>query len=78
VFLNESAENMYGKLMAQPDENLPQLFIDCTYVYTEEIEKIKKAWRRLASPSQWPLRLMTKILYSRKPNLRETFSSHYQ
>ncbi|HNR64931.1 MAG TPA: DUF4129 domain-containing protein [Atribacterota bacterium] len=44
----------------------------------EEIEKIKKAWRRLASPSQWPLRLMTKILYSRKPNLRETFSSHYQ
>lgn len=44
----------------------------------EEIEKIKKAWRRLASPSQWPLRLMTKILYSRKPNLREVFSSHFQ
>ncbi len=44
----------------------------------EEIEKIKKAWRRLASPSQWPLRLMTKILYSRKPDLREAFSSHFQ
>ena len=44
----------------------------------EEIEKIKKAWRRLASPSQWPLRLMTKILYSKKPNLREAFSSHPQ
>ena len=42
VFLDESADNMYGKLMAQPDENLPQLFIDCTYVCIEEIEKIKK------------------------------------
>lgn len=42
----------------------------------EEFKKIKKAWRRLSSPSQWPLRLMTKILYSRKPNLKEAFFPH--
>ncbi len=32
----------------------------------EEFKKIKKAWRRLSSPSKWPLRLMTKIFYSKK------------
>lgn len=42
VYLNETSENMYGKIMAQPDENIIQLFIDCTYVPLVEIEKIKK------------------------------------
>lgn len=30
VFLDFNAEKMYGAVMAQPDENMPQLFIDCT------------------------------------------------
>ncbi|MFH1188312.1 MAG: tyrosine--tRNA ligase [bacterium] len=42
VFLDESADNMYGKLMAQADENIPQLFTDCTYVPMNEIKEIKK------------------------------------
>lgn len=42
VFLDETINDMYGKIMAQADENIPQLFIDCTYVSMEEIEKIKK------------------------------------
>ena len=42
VFLDETPNDMYGKLMSQPDENIPQLFIDCTYVPMEEIGKIKK------------------------------------
>jgi tyrosyl-tRNA synthetase len=42
VYLNESAENMFGGIMAQPDENIPQLFTDCTYIPLDEIEKIKK------------------------------------
>lgn len=42
VFLDETPNDMYGKLMSQPDENIPQLFVDCTYVPMNEIEKIKK------------------------------------
>ena len=42
VFLNENINDMYGKLMSQADENIPQLFIDCTYINMKEVEKIKK------------------------------------
>jgi tyrosyl-tRNA synthetase len=42
VFLDETPINMYGKIMSQADENIPQLFIDCTYVEMAEIAKIKK------------------------------------
>jgi len=42
VFLDESAADMYGKLMAQADENIPQLFTDCTYVSLDEIRKIEE------------------------------------
>lgn len=41
VFLDETNNNMYGKLMSQADENIPQLFTDCTYIEIEEINKIK-------------------------------------
>lgn len=42
VFLDESAGDMYGKLMAQADENIPQLFTDCTYVSLDEVRKIRE------------------------------------
>ncbi len=42
----------------------------------DEIENMKKAWRRLSSPSQWPLRLKTKIFHSRRLDYRDTVSSH--
>ena len=45
-------------------------------IQSEELEEIKKAWRRLSSPSKWPLRLLTKIIYFRKTNLIEAISSH--
>ncbi len=41
VFLDASANDMFGKLMAQADENIPQLFIDCTYESMEKIEAIR-------------------------------------
>jgi tyrosyl-tRNA synthetase len=41
VGLDENPESMYGKVMAQADVNIPQLFTDCTYVSMDEIEKIK-------------------------------------
>ncbi len=41
VFLDASANDMFGKLMAQADENIPQLFIDCTYESMEKIDAIR-------------------------------------
>src|SRR3990167_2159005 len=40
VFLDFDADKIYGSLMAQPDENIKQLFIDCTWLDTREIDKI--------------------------------------
>ncbi len=42
VYLNESAESMTNKILQQADENIIQLFIDCTYVPMEEINRIQK------------------------------------
>jgi len=42
VFLDFDADKMYGSLMAQPDENMRQLFIDCTWLDLNEIDKILK------------------------------------
>lgn len=41
VFLDEAAESMYGKILKQADENIPQLFVDCTNVSMDEIARIK-------------------------------------
>ncbi len=40
VFLDAAPNDMFGKIMAQPDENIPQLFTDCTHLDMGEIEKI--------------------------------------
>lgn len=42
VFLDFDADKMYGALMAQPDENMKQLFIDCTWLGMKEIDEILK------------------------------------
>lgn len=42
VFLDASSDDMFGKIMSQADENIPQLFTDCTYLSLEEIGKIKE------------------------------------
>ena len=43
VYLNESAESMHAKILQQPNENIVQLFTDCTYVAMDEIAKIRQA-----------------------------------
>lgn len=43
VFLDFDACTMYGAVMAQPDENMRQLFSDCTKLSLVEIEEILKA-----------------------------------
>ena len=42
VFLDFDADKMYGALMAQPDENMKQLFVDCTWLGLKEIDEILK------------------------------------
>ena len=43
VFLDFDANKMYGAVMAQADENMKQLFVDCTWLSFEEIDEILKA-----------------------------------
>lgn len=43
VWLDATKEDMYGQVMAQPDENMRQLFIDCTWLSYAEIEEILKS-----------------------------------
>lgn len=40
VFLDFNADQMVGGIMAQPDENMRQLFIDCTFLTLDEITQI--------------------------------------
>jgi len=40
VFLDVSAHDMYGQLMAQPDEMIKILLINCTHLSLEKIDKI--------------------------------------
>ncbi len=62
VFLDMSAVDMYGKIMAQPDANIPQLFIDCTFVDMSEIENIKKDLQSgVVNPKDIKMRLAREI-----------------
>jgi tyrosyl-tRNA synthetase len=45
VYLNESADSMYSKLLMQPVENVPQLLTDCTYLSLEEISRFVNAMK---------------------------------
>jgi tyrosyl-tRNA synthetase len=40
VFLDFDADKMYGALMAQADENMRQLFVDCTWLPIATIEEL--------------------------------------
>ncbi len=80
VFLDESVGEMYGKLMAQADENISQLFTDCTYVPMDEIKEIKKRLeKKLVNPRDIKMRLafeIVKIYHGEKEakNTQEEFT----
>ena len=40
VFLDFSPQDMFGGIMAQPDENMHQLYVDCTHLSLKEIDNI--------------------------------------
>ncbi len=43
VFLDTDPHTMYGGIMAQPDENMHQLFVDCTLLSLDEISTLLSA-----------------------------------
>lgn len=84
IFLDSNNIEMYGKVMSQPDENIPQLFIDCTYVEMDEIKKIKKDLsENKVNPRDLKMRLayeIVKIFHGEKlaQEARDYFISTFQ
>lgn len=62
VFLDMSPGDMFGRIMSQPDENINQLFIDCTYLDLDEIETIRKITATGGNPRDAKMRLAREIV----------------
>ncbi len=62
VALNDSAENMFGKIMALADEGVVQMFVDCTRVSMTEIEEIKRRLNGDGNPKNIKLELASEIV----------------
>lgn len=58
VFLDFDAVTMYGALMAQPDENMRQLFIDCTKL---ELSNIENLFKEVSNPRDLKMKLAYEI-----------------
>ncbi len=78
VFLDWDASQMFGAIMAEPDENMEQLFTDCTWLELNEINEIMKS-----RPKEAKVRLafeITKMYHGEKKamgaqdNFEQTFS----
>ncbi len=63
IFLDSSNIDMYGKVMSQADENIVQLFSDCTYVDLKELEEIKNNLKNnLVNPKDLKMKLAYEIV----------------
>ena len=62
IGLNESAENMFGKTMALPDEGIIQTFIDCTRLPLGEIDKKKARLAGGENPKNLKVELAREIV----------------
>lgn len=62
VFLDWDADRMFGGIMAQPDENMHQLFVDCTYVPQDEILDMEVGMQNGENPMQYKKRLAREIV----------------
>ncbi len=58
VFLDFDAKTMYGAIMSQPDENMRQLFIDCT---TLDLKKIESFFKEETNPRDTKMLLAHEI-----------------
>ncbi len=62
IGLNESADEMFGKTMALPDEAIIQCFIDCTYLALETIERYQKKISEGENPRTYKEKLASEIV----------------
>ena len=62
VGLDEPPNQMFGKVMALPDEALIQLFVDCTYLPMKEIEEIEKSLEKGENPKNIKMKLAKEIV----------------
>ncbi|MDP3962497.1 MAG: tyrosine--tRNA ligase [bacterium] len=62
VALNDSAENMFGKVMALADEGMLQMFTDCTRLSVAEIDKLKGRLGQGTNPRDIKLELASEIV----------------
>jgi len=62
VWLDDTPEEMFGKIMSLADEAILPMFTDCTYVSLEEIEKIRQEISGGANPRDIKVRLAKEIV----------------
>jgi len=62
IGLDDEAGDMFGKVMSLPDEAIIPVFIDCTYISLEEIEKIKQELASGVNPKNLKVRLAKEIV----------------
>ena len=62
VGLNDSPPEMFGKIMALPDEGIIQCFVDCTRLSLGEIEDIKLELEAGGNPRDAKLRLAVEVV----------------
>ncbi|MDB4984505.1 MAG: Tyrosine--tRNA ligase [Patescibacteria group bacterium] len=62
IFLDWDADKMFGGIMAQPDENIYQLFVDCTFVSQDEILEMQFAMQNGENPMEFKKRLAREIV----------------
>ena len=62
IALNDTPQDMFGKMMALPDEMIVQMFVDCTYISLPEIAKISKDIVTGTNPRDAKVRLAKEIV----------------
>lgn len=62
IGLNESPQNMFGQVMALPDEGVIQVFVDCTRLSMDEIESKQKALRKGENPRTIKMQLAYELV----------------
>lgn len=62
VWLDDTPEEMFGKIMSLADETIISMFTDCTFISLEEIEKIKQEILSGANPRDLKIKLAKEII----------------
>jgi tyrosyl-tRNA synthetase len=62
IGLHDEASDMFGKVMALPDQAIVPVFTDCTYISMSDIEKIKQELADGVNPRDVKVRLAKEIV----------------